>query len=113
MPTSEGFKSSKNKDVIRSTYDLELVRTEFEHHGKPLTYFGLPGWRMLDIFTWRDYLGAYYAFEENPLFAVMMILTAFKYQVEANLLLFEEEIDTALSKSLSRSGIPIPFGFEI
>lgn len=113
MQTSEGFKSSKSKDAIRSSYDLELVRSEFEYHGKPLTYFGLPGWRMLDIFAWRDYFGAYYAFEENPLFAVMMILTAFKYQVEANLTLFEEEIDTALSKNISRDGLPIPFGFEV
>lgn len=110
---ADSFKSSKNKDVIRSTYDRELVRAEFEHHEGRVTYFGLPGWRMLDVLAWRDYLKQIIAFEEQHILAIQMILTAFKNHLESRLTLSMEEVDDALIRNKLRDGKPIPFGFEV
>jgi len=110
---SNAFTSSKNKDVIRSTYDLDLVRSEYEHHKRELTYFGLPGWRMLDVLTWRNYLKSVIAFEEQPILAVQMLLTAFQNRIESQLTLFNEEMDSALIRNKLTNGATIPYGFDV
>lgn len=110
---ADTFTSSKDKDVIRSTYDMQLVRDEYDFHGGELTYFGLPGWRMLDIIYWKEYLKKYIAFEEKPVLALMLLLTAFKHRIESGLVLLEEEIDQAIINNQSFNDQRFPFGFEL
>lgn len=53
---SERFESSKNKDCIRTSYDLPIVRAFSERVAHPLSYLGLPGEKILDLIAWRSQL---------------------------------------------------------
>lgn len=60
-----GFRSSTEKDIIRSRFDLPLLQRLRKSKGKPLSYFGLPGADALDIRTWKDVIGDVVAVERS------------------------------------------------
>ncbi len=51
--------SSSAKDFIRSTFDREIIKAfKQEHYPEHrLSYLGLPGEFLLDILSWREFLG--------------------------------------------------------
>jgi hypothetical protein len=65
--TKPGFTSSPAKDVIRNIIDHDLIK-RFRHVHYPdekLRYLGLPGVDLLDILSWREFLGYCTAVEES------------------------------------------------
>ena len=58
-----GFTSTDAKDFIRSGFDLEIIRELRAAHyaDRKLAYFGLPGEDLLDILSWREFIGRWTA----------------------------------------------------
>lgn len=50
------FADSPNKHAVRSHWDLPILKRWRLDVGRPLTYFGLTGPRMLDLIAWREVL---------------------------------------------------------
>ena len=62
---SPGYRSSKEKDIIRRYFDLPLLQQLHRRKRQPLSYFGLPGSEALDIKTWKEVIGDVVAVERN------------------------------------------------
>ncbi|MDX0264307.1 hypothetical protein GOL41_26895 [Sinorhizobium medicae] len=61
------FADSKNKIAVRLEWDMPLIRAWSGAAKRKLSYFGLPGPRMLDLLAWREFLeDRRTAVEENP-----------------------------------------------
>ena len=60
-----GYRSSKEKDIIRRYFDLPLLHQLHQRKREPLRYFGLPGSDALDIRTWKEVIGDVVAVERN------------------------------------------------
>jgi hypothetical protein len=51
------FEGTPAKSLLRRNWDLPILERAFSEKGRPLTYFGLPGPRILDLLDWRPVLG--------------------------------------------------------
>ena len=61
------FADSINKRIVREGWDLPMLRRWSERTQRKLTYFGLPGPRILDLIAWREVLDTRRtAVEERP-----------------------------------------------
>jgi hypothetical protein len=61
------FADSDNKVAVRNDWDMPLIKAWSAAAQRKLSYFGLPGPRMLDLLAWRDHLhDIRTAIEENP-----------------------------------------------
>lgn len=61
------FADSDNKQAVRLDWDLPLLQAWSTRAARRLTYFGLPGPRMLDLLAWKDVLDPRRtAVEERP-----------------------------------------------
>lgn len=61
------FADSGNKQAVRLEWDLPVLESWSTHLKRKLTYFGLPGPRMLDLLAWKDVLDPRRtAVEERP-----------------------------------------------
>ena len=72
-----GYRSSKEKDIIRQHFDLPLLEQFSLRENKvKLRYFGLPGVECLDILTWKKFICEVAAVEknENSLIALESLL---------------------------------------
>ncbi len=61
------FADSANKQAVRNAWDLPLLAAWADVTGRKLTYFGMPGPRMLDLLAWKGVLDSRRtAIEERP-----------------------------------------------
>jgi hypothetical protein len=90
------FKTNSNKDFIRNHYDKALIESWYKAQGQPLKYLGLPGWELLDILAWQEFLGGLTTIEreENP--QHLMFLRANVANVEHRLHSLYGEFDKIL-----------------
>ena len=49
------FDSNPAKDFLRREYDKAIISQWRAELGKPLKYFGLPAWKMLDVIEWQGF----------------------------------------------------------
>jgi hypothetical protein len=57
--TVQKFESTEAKDYIRNIFDYRII-SEFKkvyYPDQQLAYFGLPGEQLLDVLSWREFLG--------------------------------------------------------
>jgi hypothetical protein len=92
------FVSTKSKDLIREQYDKEIIQKEKKRKNVPLIYFGLPGWKMLDVLEWRKYLGKIIAVERERMYRHLLLNVAFSNNLDAQLQLLVGDIDDILLK---------------
>jgi hypothetical protein len=108
------FVSTKNKDLIRSQYDKDKIKREGQRKNRQLIYFGLPGWRMLDVLEWKDYLEKVIAVERNEEYRHLLVTTAFYNGLDARLQLLTGDIDEILINGKDEFGtLPIEPTFDL
>ena len=61
------FTSSAAKDYVRHVVDRDIIRGFRNQHypDQQLAYLGLPGEAILDILSWREFIGYCTAIEDN------------------------------------------------
>lgn len=98
MSTPKGvvFRSNANKDFLRRGYDTELIERWFRGVGRPLKYFGLPAWEMLDILEWDPYLSRFTTIEREENQQHLMFLRANVKDIEHRLYSLYGEFDQIL-----------------
>ena len=97
------FDSTKNKDSVRNL-DRTIVEAERKRKKRPLTYFGLPGPQMLDVLSWKDFLGTIVAVESDWLSRHVMLTTAFDNGIDSRLQVMAGDIDELLIKGHDLNG---------
>jgi hypothetical protein len=108
------FVSTKSKDLIRGRYDKDIIKKESQRKNRQLIYFGLPGWRMLDVLGWKDYLEKIIAVERNEEYRHLLVNTAFYNGLDAQLQLLAGDIDEILIKGEDEFGTsPIEPTFDL
>jgi len=100
------FVSTKSKDLIREQYDKNIIKEVSQQKKKALIYFGLPGWRMLDVLCWKDYLEKIIAVERNEEYRHFLLTTAFHNNLDAQLQLLGGDIDDSLINGRDDFGTP-------
>lgn len=108
--TSKVFVSTKNKDIIRSTYDKQIIQ-EF---GSNLTYFGLPGPEILDILEWRSCIKYVVAVERDETLAQLLLDNIFRAKIKLDgFQLLHGDVDDILTSGFDKYGTSIKFPFNL
>ena len=103
------FADSENKQAVRLAWDLPLLEVWSGRALRKLTYFGLPGPRMLDLIAWRAVLDARRtAIEELPKApakrdladdaAAQMVATALQMNLSDGLQVMRGDVGEILTK---------------
>src|SRR5207247_3569062 len=97
------FTSSYAKDCIRSRIDRNIIKNFKQMHypEKKLAYFGLPGEALLDILSWREFLG-YCTAVENTGAADDLELNILKNHLEHIIHVERADIDELILKGCGR-----------
>jgi hypothetical protein len=90
------FETNANKDFLRLSYDGALIKTWRIAQGKPLKYFGLPAWQMLDVIAWQDHLGRFTTIERKENEQHLLFLKANIKNIENRLHSLYGEFDQIL-----------------
>ncbi len=84
-PQNASFRTSANKDYLRSVYDKKIVGEWSKALGSPLHYLGLPGPEMLDIVEWQQYVGRFTTIEREENEQHLIFLRANVHDIEHRL----------------------------
>lgn len=108
------FVSSLNKDVIRYSFDRDVIKNFEKSEKKKLTYFGLPGPEILDIKEWKNNLCSVIAVERDEISAQLLLDNIFKLDFNLrNFQLLHGDIDNILIDGKDKYGTPIKFPFNL
>lgn len=104
------FKDTENKRAIRA-FDRDVLATYCEEKGKkPLSYFGLPGARMLDILEWKEFLCRWVAVEIDDDAYSELNFTALEENLCSGLVAIQADIDDVL---LGGADDRVEFPFDV
>lgn len=98
--------------------DLGFIKKEYNHHGKKLRYFGLPGESLYDIEAWAEFIGEIYAAEigsksDPSSKQSLLIANAINMNVYDKLVLLRGEINEIILKGYDEIGTKIIYPFEL
>lgn len=113
------FRTSDNKDVIRTSWNLPVLQAWHEDTARKLAYFGLTGPEMLDVIAWREVLKVWTAVEERPrnnpekraladLAAQEIVLTATRNDLDDGLELLRGSVEDVILEAMDENGIRPP-----
>ena len=108
--TNHAFSSSSAKDYIRSRIDRNIIKNfkQIHYPEQKLTYFGLPGEKLLDILNWREFLG-YCTVVENMDVADELELNVLKNHLEHIVHLVRANIDELILTKFDKSSLRWPY----
>ncbi len=112
------FIPTENKRLIREVVDRPLVASERAHHGRPLTYFGLPSEGLYDVLDWLEYLGKIVAVEKGETHEpvgkqALLLAKAIESGVSDRLTLLRGELNEIILAGRDGLGTLLPFPFEL
>ncbi len=89
------FVTTANKDRIRNDIDRTLISKFYASTGRPLSYFGLAGTKLLDLINWKSYLGQCTVVErKNDIVRQLFFDEVFRFpEIEKNLQFLSGDID--------------------
>lgn len=90
------FDSNPSKDFLRREYDKAIISQWRAELGKPLRYFGLPAWKMLDVIEWQGFIDRFTTIEREEDQQHLMFLKANVENVEHRLHSLYGEFDDIL-----------------
>ena len=90
------FDSNPSKDFLRREYDKAIISQWRAELGKPLKYFGLPAWKMLDVIEWQGFIDRFTTIEREEDQQHLMFLKANVENVEHRLHSLYGEFDDIL-----------------
>lgn len=110
------FTSSEAKDVIRDRIDYEII-AEFKRDFYPdqsLAYLGLPGEQLLDVLSWRPFIGRLTAIQiaETPADAAIadnIVRNSMFHRLERGFELIRSDIDFLLGTDEGRQRLAWPY----
>jgi hypothetical protein len=105
------FASSAAKDYVRHVVDRDILRgfrNEY-YPGQQLAYLGLPGEAILDILSWREFIGYCTAVEESESTLSALELNVLKNHLEGMVYPVRANIDELLSTEAGRSRLHWPY----
>ncbi len=105
------FTSSSAKDYIRSKIDRTLIKNfkQTYYPEQKLAYLGLPGAKLLDVLSWREFLGHCTAAEEDPETADDLERNVLKYHFEHIMHLERASIDDLILTGSGRGKLHWPY----
>lgn len=105
------FTSSEAKDYVRHVVDRDFIRVFRNQHysEQQLSYLGLPGEAILDILSWREFIGYCTAVEEDGATLSGLELNVLKNRLEGVVHPIRANIDELLSSETGRSRLRWPY----
>jgi len=105
------FTSSSAKDYIRHVVDRDIIRHFRNQHysGQQLAYLGLPGEAILDILSWREFIGYSTAVENDESTLSALELNVLKNRLEGIVHPIRANIDELLSTETGRNRLCWPY----
>lgn len=110
------FISSQAKDFIRDVFDFEVIRTFQQDYypDQPLAYLGLPGEDLLDVLSWRSFIGRWTAVQiaDTPVNAAVadhLVRNALLKRLERDFQPVRADIDVLLSAENGRQKLHWPY----
>jgi hypothetical protein len=111
-----GFTSSSAKDYIRDEIDAKIIRQFKDAHcpSQTLSYLGLPGKDLLDIISWREFIGNWTAVQiadsvEDAEIADELERNVFRYHLERGFHFLRGNIDILLSSVEGQNKLHFPY----
>ena len=110
------FTSSEAKNFIRDIFDFEIIRA-FKHEyyqDQQLAYLGLPGEELLDVLSWRQFLGRWTGVQiadtpNNIAIAERMIHKVLWNRMERGFELIRADIDDLLDTEVGQQQLKWPY----
>jgi hypothetical protein len=107
------FDSNPSKDFLRREYDKAIISQWRAELGKPLKYFGLPAWRMLDVIEWQQFMDRFTTIEREENQQHLMFLKANVENVEDRLHSLYGEFDDILLNGRDSFGHTPNYPYEL
>jgi len=112
------FVSSPSKRLVRRLVDLPAIIREHEHHGGPLTYFGLPSEGLYDLKDWQQYIGRIVAVEKGDPYdperrQSILLSKAIRLGLSERLILLRGEVNEIIVQGQDSVGQKLIYPFEL
>jgi hypothetical protein len=112
------FVPSPAKRLVRRLVDLPAIEKEYTHHGKRLTYFGLPSEGLYDVRDWQRYIGQIVAVERGDPYdparrQAILLSKAIRLGLSERLVLLRGELNEIILQGKDTIGQKLTYPFEL